>query len=135
MRVLFSCLVCIGAIFGWALRPATAADTIAAILANPSAYDGKPVEILGTVKESQKFTVVAKSIPFSWFRTQFCEAATTCIFAIGFSPVKFDPQQTMRMRGTYWVNHEGPNHFKYDNRIELKDVVPADSPSPASTGK
>jgi hypothetical protein len=136
VRVPFLCLMLLGVLFASAQLPAAATDTVAAILANPSAYDGKSVELIGNVKDSTKESVVVKTIPVTWYRTQFCDAPNSCIFAINFTPVKFDPTQTTRLRGTYWADHWGTYRFHFINRIETKDLgpAPAAAPSPVPSG-
>jgi hypothetical protein len=102
----------------------TAADTIAAIVANPTDYDGKAVDVTGTVKDVQALTESYSTTVTHWYRVELCDDDGSCLIAVRFAPVKVDRSRPVRITGTYWWSrHDDPEPFTFLHVMEIKSIT------------
>ena len=103
--------------------PGVAADSIAAIVANPEAYDGKTIDVTGNVTSVQSLTQTFLTTVTHWYRVELCDDDDTCIVGVRFVPVKIDTHRPVRVTGTYWWSkHESVEPFTFNNLLEIKSL-------------
>lgn len=109
--------------------PASAADSIDAIVANPSHYDGNGVDVTGTAKDVRARTS-KKGNEYETF--QVCQ--TQCVNVYSFGHPAVANGQTVRVQGSF-VADKSMGSFEIKNEIDAGDdgvSVPA-AASPAVT--
>ncbi len=107
--------------------PVLAADSIDAIIANPSAFDGKSVQVHGTVADVKQKTS-RKGNDYTLF--DVCETKCVHIYARG--KVGVNDGATVTISGTFTaVKHMG--NFDITNQIEANDGSGTPAPAPAAS--
>jgi hypothetical protein len=99
-----------------ATQPAFAADSIAAIVANPAKYDGKTVDVRGTVSGLREKTS-AKDNAYDTFKL----CSTSCVSVFIFGRPAVSDGAAAEVHGTFSAVHRVGSYTFY-NEIEAVSV-------------
>jgi len=112
MGRLFAFLIMLGA----AAQPAFAADSIAAIVANPATYDGKTVDVRGVVTGLREKTS-RKGNDYDTFKI----CSTTCLSVFIFGRPAITDGKPAAVHGIFRGKHS-VGAYTYYNEIEADNV-------------